>query len=137
LTPARPGQFRHVQARWSVSATPEAVGRLRSAVGAFAAEAGVDDPPLADVRLAVTEAVTNVVVHGYREEVEPGVVDVDAEVDDDELHIRVVDHGKGMTPRPDSPGLGMGLAIIAALAQGFEVRERDVGGTELHMCFTL
>jgi anti-sigma regulatory factor (Ser/Thr protein kinase) len=126
-----------VKENWSLPATPAAVGEMRRAVGTFAADAGVCEPPLADVRLAVTEAVSNVVVHSYRTDAEPGPVEVGADYSAHELRIVVSDRGMGCAPRPDSPGLGMGLPLIAAIADGFEVRRRAPRGTELHMCFTL
>ena len=42
-----------------------------------------------------------------------------------------------MRPRPDSPGLGLGLPLIAQMAASFEVHERDSGGTEVRMRFAL
>jgi serine/threonine-protein kinase RsbW/stage II sporulation protein AB (anti-sigma F factor) len=51
------------------------------------------------------------------------------------MEICVCDDGRGMSPRPDSPGLGLGLPIVAALAQRFEVQPRTTGGTRLLMVF--
>jgi anti-sigma regulatory factor (Ser/Thr protein kinase) len=55
-------------------------------------------------------------------------------VEPDELLVAVSDDGVGLTPRADSPGLGLGLPIIAALADRFEVQER-AGGTRVLMGF--
>jgi anti-sigma regulatory factor (Ser/Thr protein kinase) len=118
-------------------ATPGAVSQLRGAVAAFAATSGVLDPPLSDVRLAVSEAVGNVVIHSYRNHVEPGLVDVDASVVEGELRVVVADRGDGFAPRHDSPGSGMGLPIIAAVADRFEIRSRAPLGTEVHLSFKL
>lgn len=120
---------------WSAPATPEVVARLRGEIAGFAAEAGIGGPPLADVRLAVSEALSNVVMHSYRGDPKPGRIDVAAEISDDELHVVIADGGSGMAPRADSPGAGLGLPIMASLAGGFEVRSRDPRGTELHLCF--
>jgi anti-sigma regulatory factor (Ser/Thr protein kinase) len=40
-----------------------------------------------------------------------------------------------MTPRPDSPGLGLGLPLLAALTERFEVQSRPGGGTRLCLFF--
>jgi serine/threonine-protein kinase RsbW/stage II sporulation protein AB (anti-sigma F factor) len=113
------------------------VPRLRHQVGDFADQAGVPDPPLADVRLAVSEAVTNVVVHGYRNDPQPGTIEIVAAWSEEELRVTVCDTGEGCTPRLDSPGLGMGLPIISQVTDGFELRKREPRGTELRMCFRI
>jgi len=127
-----PGVTQH----WSVAAVPAAVPQLRSAIADFAARAGMTDPPLADVKLAISEALANVVLHGYRDRPEPGRIEVDADFTGTELRIVIADRGVGMRPRIDSPGAGLGLPIIAQVAGGLEIREGDPHGTELHLCFS-
>ena len=122
---------------WSARAVPESVGRIRGELARFVEGAGVGDPPLGDVKLAVSEALTNVVVHSYRGSPEPGMVEIDAEVAEGELRIKIADEGDGMRPRTDSPGAGLGLPIIASLAGGFEIHERQPQGTELLLSFAL
>jgi anti-sigma regulatory factor (Ser/Thr protein kinase) len=124
-------------ASWSSPATPAAVGEMRTAVGRFASQAGVSDPPLGDVRLAVSEAVGNAVIHGYRDDSTPGPVSVGARYAESELRIVVSDQGMGCKPRADSPGMGMGLPIIAAVSDSFEIRRARPQGTEVHICFKL
>jgi anti-sigma regulatory factor (Ser/Thr protein kinase) len=89
------------------------------------------------VRLAVSEAVTNVVIHSYRDDPEPGNIEITAAWSQEQLRVIVSDNGQGCTPRHDSPGLGMGLPIIAQVTDGFELRNREPRGTELHMCFRI
>jgi anti-sigma regulatory factor (Ser/Thr protein kinase) len=124
---------------WNAPAKPEEVGRLRAAVVAFADAQSVSDPPLSDLRLAVSEAITNVVVHAYRDRT-PGTVTVTATVDPERHRVDVViaDHGDGLRPRPDSPGMGLGLALMSRMSDDLEVREGAEGqGTEVHLSFTL
>jgi len=89
------------------------------------------------VRLAVSEAVSNVVVHSYREHERRGEFTVSIEWEADVLHVIVRDHGCGMQPRADSPGAGLGLPLIASLADSFSVVVPPDGGTEVSMTFPL
>ena len=77
---------------------------------------------LSDIALAVTEATTNVVLHAYRDREEPGTVTIKAERNDDHVCIYVLDEGTGLAPRVDSPGLGLGLGLIAQVADSADVR---------------
>jgi anti-sigma regulatory factor (Ser/Thr protein kinase) len=114
-------------------ATPAAVPGVRRAVVDFAALHGVGVGP--DVALAVSEAITNAVLHAYREE-QAGPVRVVACAEPDRLVVVVRDYGCGMSPNPDSPGLGLGLAVIGRLATELNIERPDEGGgTRLRMCF--
>jgi GAF domain-containing protein/anti-sigma regulatory factor (Ser/Thr protein kinase) len=117
-----------------VEAQPRSVPLIRHAVSAFAAEQGAEEGAVASIALAVTEAVTNAVVHAYVGR-DPGTVLVIAEPARDALVVRVVDTGRGMGPRPDSPGLGLGMPTIGRLTTSCEVRQGPGGGTELRMVF--
>ena len=106
----------------------------RREVEAYAREHGAVDP--AGIALAVSEAVTNAVIHAYVDRPAPGDVEVHVERHpDDGLEIRVCDEGRGMMPRSDSPGLGVGLPLVAKLAQRFRVETRPTGGTAVSMVF--
>ena len=122
---------------WVERADRLGVGDLRRRVAGYAALAGMRDGALAEMQVAVSEALTNVVVHAYRDAEDVGDVRIDAEVHDDELVISVRDYGLGMGPRPDSPGLGLGLAIIARLSKSSATRRCEDGGTEVRMTFEL
>jgi serine/threonine-protein kinase RsbW/stage II sporulation protein AB (anti-sigma F factor) len=121
-------------AEWALPAHEASVPELRSAVQAFAAAQGADRALLTDLALAVSEAVTNAVIHAFFDR-EPGTVRVCASAGVDEVLVVVADDGRGMQPRPDSPGLGMGLPLIGQLTAHFDIRVPEGGGTELSMTF--
>ncbi len=54
--------------------------------------------------------------------------------DPDGLEVRVSDHGRGLAPRPDSPGAGLGMPLIAAMSDGLAI-ETGAEGTRLSMRF--
>ena len=122
---------------WTIAARAENVTFVRQAVLEFIAAHGIAEPSLTDVRLAVSEAVTNAVVHAFRSRSEPGTVEVLARVSADGRRLEVVvrDNGSGMAPRHDSPGLGLGLPLIRHLTDQFDHHEPAGGGTELWMRF--
>jgi anti-sigma regulatory factor (Ser/Thr protein kinase) len=117
-------------------ARPEHVRAARRAASAAAQRAGAENSVLDAVRLAVSEAVSNVVVHSYRQS-QRGEFTMSITWEDDVLHVTVRDHGCGMQPRMDSPGAGLGLPLIATLADSVSVTEPPDGGTELSMTFPL
>ncbi len=120
---------------FTVPARPENVAVVRHAMGALGDAADVSEQTLADIKLAVTEACTNVVVHAYPNGDGPLVVR--ATIDGDLVTVVVADRGRGITPRPDSPGLGLGLPLIATLADSLELGTGDAGETEVRMTFRL
>ena len=107
---------------------PEApsVRTARAAVSQVAARCGVH---VANVALCVSEAVTNAVVHAFRDrEGRSGTIRVLAECTDGRmLHVSVEDDGVGFSPRPDSPGLGLGLGLISTLTSSMEISATDKG----------
>ena len=115
-----------------VPATAGNLPPLRQRVRRFATIVGVPDPD--DVALAATEAVTNAILHAYRDG-EPGELRLVACDEPDRLVVVVRDYGCGMSPRSDSPGLGMGLSIIGTLASSTNIERPDDGGTRVRMHF--
>ena len=114
---------------------PENVAVVRHALGGFGDALDVPDQALADIKLAVTEACTNVVVHAYPDG--EGPLGIRAWVRDERLTVVVLDEGRGMLPRPDSPGLGLGLPLIATLAESLELGTDSDERTEVRMTFLL
>jgi serine/threonine-protein kinase RsbW len=125
------------RARWSFAATREAPGQGRRAIREFVASAEPTDEALHAIALCVTEATTNVVVHAYRDLACAGRIEMEAELDGESLCVRVRDHGHGLRPRIDSPGLGLGLPLIARLSASTEIVSPERGGTEIVMRFSL
>jgi len=130
--------FRAKPLRRALPAVPSTVTALRTEVAAFVVGAGIGDPRLlSSVKLAVSEAVTNVVVHAYEGADEPGEVRLWASLEGDRMHVTVSDDGCGMVPRLDSPGLGVGLPFIAYNSDTLDIGHNDRGGTELRMSFRI
>ena len=107
---------------------------MRREVSAFTGRSGMGADGVGDVQLAVSEAATNAVVHAYRES--EGHLHVRAHVEGMELIVVVVDTGSGIAPRPDSPGLGLGMPLMASVTRRFQVISAGEG-TEVHMTFAL
>jgi anti-sigma regulatory factor (Ser/Thr protein kinase) len=118
-------------------AVPTSVRAVRTALRQFAHGLGLSAETCDAVTLAASEAATNVVVHAYAEQDLPGTIEVSATVAMDELWVIITDTGLGLRPRLDSPGLGLGLAIIAQLADGVDLVRPAAGGLELRMRFAL
>ncbi len=116
-------------------ARAENVAVVRHAFGGLGEVLDVDEQTLSDIKLAITEACTNVVVHAYNG-VE-GPLEVEVSVDGRRLMVVVRDRGRGIVPRPDSPGLGLGLPLIATLAESLELGRDDEEHTEIRMTFRL
>jgi anti-sigma regulatory factor (Ser/Thr protein kinase) len=121
----------------ALAAHPENIPVARQAVGAMLA-ARLDPERLADVKTALTEACMNAVVHAYPEEAE-GEFKVSVLLEPNRVTIEVRDWGVGIQPRPlaSSPGLRIGLPLIAALSDDFEIRSGSENGTSVKICFDL
>jgi anti-sigma regulatory factor (Ser/Thr protein kinase) len=120
----------------TLPARAENVAVVRHAFGGLSDALDVPDEVLSDIKLAVTEACTNVVVHAYAG-LEEGPLAVAATVQGDRLVVVVRDRGRGILPRPDSPGLGLGLPLIATLAESLELGTDADQNTEVRMIFRL
>ena len=86
--------------------------------------------------LAVSEVVTNCVVHAYRGR-PAGSVAIEARRTGDRLVLSVADEGAGMAPRIDSPGLGLGLPLVGRVAERVDITAQAGGGTMVSMSFEL
>ena len=119
-------------------ARPEGVGVVRQALVGVADGLALDGAVLSDAKMAVTEACTNAVIHAYEDT--SGRLGIEMYVDDAQLTVVVRDTGIGISPSDgddqESEGaLGLGLPLIAALSDDFEVRGAPGSGTEVRMSF--
>jgi serine/threonine-protein kinase RsbW len=119
-----------------VPAVPDSIAVIRQTVSGICEALGADTRAVGDIKLAATEACTNVVLHAYANG-DAGTIEVDAYAAEDELRLLVRDHGAGMTPAPMAEGLGLGLPLIAALTSTLTILEPENGGTEVSMTFSL
>lgn len=126
-----------VEVRLLLPALPANVALARQALAGLADELGIDATRAADMKIALTEACTNVVVHAYGEQ--QGPLEVTMALEQGRLILTVRDRGDGLHPLPASsegPPLGFGLALITSLTDEFGI----VGGrygTAVRMAFAL
>jgi serine/threonine-protein kinase RsbW/stage II sporulation protein AB (anti-sigma F factor) len=118
-------------------ARADSVREARRAAVAFAREHDVPADKLDLVGLAVSEATTNVVVHAYRDRDEPGTFTLGLDIESGSLMIDVFDDGLGPVPRTDSPGLGLGLPIIAEVTDAHSFVPTNGRGAWLSMRFDI
>ena len=120
------------------AARPQSVAPLRRAVVRFAETHGASAEESEDVALAASEALSNVVIHAYVGREEPGDIRLRAWMHDDAIKVAICDDGIGMVPRTDSPGLGLGIAIMGRVADHLELERRDGSpGLRVLMTFAL
>jgi anti-sigma regulatory factor (Ser/Thr protein kinase) len=118
-----------------LQALPSSVADARHALTRYAESAGAKD--IAGIALAVTEAVSNSVIHAFRGR-EPGTIEIDARVlVPPTLAVTVSDDGDGMHPHVGSPGLGLGLPLIGEVTTELRIGPREPRGTRVEMRFGL
>lgn len=131
LAESHAGDSRSVRLR--IPAKPEYITLVRLALSGLSRLRPLDEETLGDLKLAVTEACSNSVRHGYRNG-QNGTVEISYELQPDRLVVEVVDDGPGFDPevaRERGEELnegGLGIAIIRAVADEFEAGERPGGG---------
>jgi stage II sporulation protein AB (anti-sigma F factor) len=117
------------------AAVPESLGHARRAITALARGAGATPDQVDDIRLATSEALSNVILHAYHDR--PGQIHFTAAVAGGELCILVADDGAGLHKGGGKSGLGLGLSLIAQACDELTIVKRSTGGTELCMRFRL
>jgi anti-sigma regulatory factor (Ser/Thr protein kinase) len=115
--------------RWEVPATPDQVAPLRRRARAYAVDQGFATARADDVALAVSEALTNVVLHAYRDGAAIGRMALVAVGDPrGGLEFEITDDGVGIVPNASSPGLGLGISIMRRLTDSFDLDAGARGG---------
>jgi anti-sigma regulatory factor (Ser/Thr protein kinase) len=115
----------------TLGAAPESAALARRELTPLARAARVD---LDGVLLAVSEAITSAVIHGYRGDA-PGIIEVQARADSGGLTVTVTDRGVGMSPNPESPGIGLGVPLMIRFADRVTFDAVAGGGTRVTMRF--
>jgi anti-sigma regulatory factor (Ser/Thr protein kinase) len=116
-------------------AEPSTVSVLRHKAAEFVTREGASDEVTQAVALAVSETVTNAVVHAYDAKGH-GQVRVSCLTDGERFIVEVADEGAGIWLRQDSPGIGHGLAMVGALAHTLSIGPGPDGrGTAVTMAF--
>ena len=117
-------------------------GFARVAVAAFLADLDPTLDELADVKTAVSEAVTNSIIHGYENRI--GKIYLSCTKEKQRIQIEVADYGKGIedvskakepfyTTRPELERSGMGFAFMEAFMDDVEVDSSPGRGTTVRM----
>jgi serine/threonine-protein kinase RsbW len=124
--------------RLTIPAKPEYITLCRLALTGLSRLRPLPDETLADLKLALTEACSNSVRHAYADR--EGSVEILYELHEDRLVIEVLDEGEGFDADETEQAAeelsegGLGIAIIRAVADEFEVGERS-GGTGSRLRF--
>lgn len=114
----------------------------RVVVAAFASQLDPTIEELSDVRTAVSEAVTNAIIHGY--ENKAGTVIIKCSIENNKLYVEIIDHGKGIenvelarqplyTSKPELERSGMGFTVMETFMDVLEVESVPGEGTRVKM----
>jgi serine/threonine-protein kinase RsbW len=118
-----------------LESVPGSVQLVRSVIRTLAASAGLERPLVDDLNTAVSEACNNVVMHAYP--LGNGPLMFSMVVGGDQVEAVVRDLGCGMQRMSiHNRGLGMGVAVISALAAQAEIQSDPATGTEVRMKFS-
>jgi anti-sigma regulatory factor (Ser/Thr protein kinase) len=119
-------------------AVPDSISQIRAAHIRFASEAGASRRTTDAVALAISEAAANSVIHGFGDGLPAGSITTSAEVLADGRLCHVIsDDGCGIRGGLRNPGLGLGLPLIAQVADHVDVRSEPGQGTAITMVFAL
>lgn len=125
-----------------IPARSENEGFARVVVGAFLSRLDPTIEEMADVKTAVSEAVTNAIVHAYAQQ--SGVIELDACIEGNSILLTVTDHGCGIedialamepfyTSKPDEERSGMGFTVMQSFMDEVTVQSSAGQGTCVRM----
>jgi stage II sporulation protein AB (anti-sigma F factor) len=114
----------------------------RTVVAAFAAQLDPTIEEIADIKTAVSEAVTNCIIHAYENKI--GIITIRAYILDNKITIEVIDEGKGIedvkkamqplfTTRLEEERAGMGFTVMQTFMDELEVESAPGKGTLVRM----
>jgi serine/threonine-protein kinase RsbW len=120
----------------TLPALPVNLTVVRQVVTGAALVAGLTDADIEDIKVAVTEACTNVIVHAYPTG-QTGSMHVGVWTMPSQVVVSVIDTGRGLTSdaNGERDGLGLGLGLISALARSVDVASTPGEGTCVWMAF--
>lgn len=116
---------------------------LRSTVGAYCTRTNPSIETISDIKTAISEAVTNAIVHGYSGDIK-GIIDLSAKIEDNVLYVTISDYGKGIsnveqalqdfyTTKADEERSGLGFTIMQSFMDTLEVSSVLGEGTSVKM----
>ena len=116
---------------------------LRSTVGAYCTRTNPSIETISDIKTAISEAVTNAIVHGYSGDIK-GIIDLSAKIEDNVLYVTISDYGKGIsnveqalqdfyTTKTDEERSGLGFTIMQSFMDTLEVNSVLGEGTSVKM----
>ena len=121
--------------RWDVPAEAAQIPGVRRRFAELAAQDGLSDEQAAGAALAVCEAATNAVRHGFPRGT-AGTISLTVRVSGGGVWVLVSDDGVGPGEQSDDPGAGFGTGLMQALTSGMQRRPGRGGGTEVEMSFS-
>lgn len=121
-------------------------GFARVAVAAFCTQLNPTMEEVADIKTAVSEAITNSIIHGYGNQIKK--IRVECSIEEKEFHVSITDSGCGIpdikkameplyTTRPELDRSGMGFAFMEAFMDDVQVESEEGKGTTVHMKKTI
>ena len=105
---------------------------MRLVVAAAAQDLGFAEDSVADIKVALSEASTNVIRHAYPDDFDhqQKMIEVSCYEETEEFLVEVLDRGRGM-PLPPPPSEGLGFGIMGSLMDKVDVETSDSGTTVL------